>query len=167
MPGHASMKPCLLFVFPTLAALLLVGTASTHAADWPLQRGDAGLTGVSRDTIPNRPSLLWTFKTIPEPGETVRFWFKEDFTIQLTHKANRWQLDFGPRTKVEAGLFEFNDTLMTPVRVLNVALWVDASVLGIIIDDMPDQVVVKAIGQGEIGDVKNVELYAIPKERTQ
>jgi hypothetical protein len=38
-------------------------------------------------------------------------------------------------------------------------------VLGIIIEDHPDQLVVKAVAQGDIGDVKTVEIRVIPKEK--
>lgn len=101
------------------------------------------------------------------PGETVKFWFKSDFTIRLEHRGRRWRLDFGPRTREAAGLFEFNDTLLTPIRVLNVALWVDASILALTVDDLPDQVVLKAEAQGDIGDIRSVEIYAAPKEKAR
>jgi hypothetical protein len=103
-----------------------------------------------------------------EAGDTVEFWFKHDITIKLIHnRPNTWKLEFGPRVREEAGFLEFNDTVITPVRVLNVALWVDASVLAIEVEDRPEQVVVRAIGQGDIGGETTVELYAIPKDRTK
>jgi hypothetical protein len=100
-----------------------------------------------------------------EPGEKVEFWYKDDFTIRLIHTKNIWKLEFGPLTTERAGIFEFNDTYSTPVRCENVAAWIDASVLGIIIEDHADQVVVKAVAQGDIGDVKTVDVQLIPKEK--
>ena len=60
-------------------------------------------------------------------------------------------------------LVELNDTHSTPVRLPNVKLWVDASLLGIVLEDHPDQVVIKAIAQGDIGDVTEVEVQALAK----
>lgn len=34
-----------------------------EAASWPIYRGDAGLSGVSKSEIPGKPALLWTFQT--------------------------------------------------------------------------------------------------------
>ena len=68
-----------------------------------------------------------------------------------------------PLTTVKAGIFDLHDTYRTPLRVLKVALWIDASLLGIVLEDYPDQVVVKALAQGEIGAVQTVDVQAIPK----
>jgi hypothetical protein len=104
--------------------------------------------------------------TIPgaNPGEKVQFWFADDFTIHITHDGSTWKMEFGPLTTVKAGIFDLHDTYQTPLRVLKVALWIDASLLGIILEDYPDQVVVKALAQGEIGAVRTVDVKAIPKE---
>lgn len=105
--------------------------------------------------------------TIPggKPGEKVDFWFRDDFTVHITRDGHVWKLEFGPLTTVKAGIFDLHDTYETPLRVLKVALWIDASLLGIILEDFPDQVVVKALAQGEIGAVQTVDVKAIPKER--
>ena len=101
------------------------------------------------------------------PGDQVEFWFKDDFTIHLIHTGNIWKLEFGPVEIEHAGIFEVNDTKRTPLRVLNVALWVDASLLGIVIEDHPDQLVLRAVAQGEIGDVQTVDVMAVTKEKTK
>ena len=98
-----------------------------------------------------------------DPGEYIEFWFKDDFTVEMVHEGTDWRLNFGPLTVEKAGLFELNDTHSTPVRLPNVKLWVDASLLGIVLEDHPDQVVVKAIAQGDIGDVTEVEVQALAK----
>jgi hypothetical protein len=100
-----------------------------------------------------------------KPGETVDFWFRDDFTIRMIQEGNVRKMEFGPVTTVRAGVFEINDTRQTPLRVQNVALWVDASLLGIVIEDHADQVVIKVVAQGEIGDVKTVDVLAMPKDR--
>lgn len=43
-----------------LAALLL---AQTARADWPVARGDAGMTGVGTATLPDKLNEIWAFKT--------------------------------------------------------------------------------------------------------
>jgi outer membrane protein assembly factor BamB len=37
--------------------------ATTPSHDWPQFRGDPGLTGIARGSLPDRPELLWTYKT--------------------------------------------------------------------------------------------------------
>lgn len=100
-----------------------------------------------------------------DPGEVIDFLFRDDFTIRMLKEGHVWKLEFGPVTTVRAGVFELNDTKQTPLRVQNVALWVDASLLGIVIEDHAEQVVIKAIAQGSIGDVKTVEVMAMPKDK--
>jgi len=39
------------------------GDVSAPAADWPMFHGDAALTGVTAASIPDKPELLWTFKS--------------------------------------------------------------------------------------------------------
>jgi outer membrane protein assembly factor BamB len=43
---------------PTLAK-----PAAPAPASWPIFRGNPALTGVAADTLPQKPGLLWTFKT--------------------------------------------------------------------------------------------------------
>src|SRR6267378_3132784 len=42
-------------------AWLIVATA--HASDWPMFRGDPALQGSAPGSLPEKPALLWTFKT--------------------------------------------------------------------------------------------------------
>ena len=101
------------------------------------------------------------------PGEVVKFWFRDDFTIRMDHKGDVWKLEFGPVTVEPAGVLEFNDTKRTPLRILNVVAWVDASLLGIVIEDHPEQIAIKAVAQGDIGDVKTEDVISLAKERRQ
>ena len=48
----------LAFVFCSLFAV-----ATTRAKDWPTFRGDAALRGISSEQLPEKFSLLWSFKT--------------------------------------------------------------------------------------------------------
>ena len=51
------------FPLKWLAVMGVLGwMANTTAADWPLFRGDRGLTGVASGKFPNQPELLWKFK---------------------------------------------------------------------------------------------------------
>ena len=49
------MKRLVLF-----GAALLLGI-SGYAADWPIFRGDRGLTGIAQGKLPAKLSLLWKF----------------------------------------------------------------------------------------------------------
>ena len=75
-----------------------------------------------------------------------------------------WRLAFGPLTTRRAGIFDLNDTNETPLRVVNAVWVIDASVLGLIFEDYHDRLVVKAVAQGGIGDVKTVEVGTIRKQ---
>ena len=102
-----------------------------------------------------------------EPGERIEFWYKDDITIHLSRKTGAittWRLEFGPRTTDKAGLFELNDTIRTPIRLPDIALWVDASLHALIVEDYPTHVVLKAEAQGDIGGVKVVEVKVIQKD---
>ncbi|MGE0710504.1 MAG: hypothetical protein AB7N76_18125 [Planctomycetota bacterium] len=98
------------------------------------------------------------------PGEKVQFWFRDDFTIRMEHTKSTWKLEFGPITVTPAGVLEFHDTKSTPLRILNVVAWVDASLLGIVIEDQPTQVAIKAVAQGDIGDVKVKDVITLQKD---
>jgi len=100
-----------------------------------------------------------------EPGKTVSFWYRSDFTIKLTKTGSLWRMEFGPVTTEHAGVFELNDTKKTPVRLVNVALWIDASLLGIEIEDARDKVFIRAKAQGEVGPIQTKELATVDKER--
>lgn len=123
--------------------------------------------GILHCTIKRRRGVEGAPFKIPgeEPGEEVDFLFRDDFTIRMLKEGQVWKLEFGPVTTVRAGVFELNDTKQTPLRIQNVALWVDASLLGIVIEDHAKQVVIKAIAQGSIGDVKTVEVMAMAKDK--
>ncbi|MEZ6184195.1 MAG: hypothetical protein R3F62_04190 [Planctomycetota bacterium] len=98
------------------------------------------------------------------PGESVEIRFLDDFTVDLIHEASLWKLQFGPVTTESAGIFDIHDTRKTPIHLPDIKLWVDAHLLGILIEEHPDEVVVYAIAQGEIGAVQTVELAKISKD---
>jgi len=63
---------CLLVCLPEKAPAQLPPRASSPALaqpttparpGWPIFRGDPALTGAAPDTLPDKPALLWTFKT--------------------------------------------------------------------------------------------------------
>ncbi len=49
------------------AVQLLVTTTQLHAQSWPMFRGNSQQTGVASCTLPEKPALLWQFKT----GEAI------------------------------------------------------------------------------------------------
>src|SRR5262245_27304171 len=49
-------------------SLLALAGSSASGTDWPMFRGGPALAGVTTDTLPANPSLLWKFKT----GAAVR-----------------------------------------------------------------------------------------------
>ena len=46
-----------------VCGLLLARPLAAEADSWPMFRGAPALTGVSASTLPDKPKLLWTFKT--------------------------------------------------------------------------------------------------------
>ncbi|MCA8920985.1 MAG: hypothetical protein KDD82_04205 [Planctomycetes bacterium] len=99
-----------------------------------------------------------------EPGDSVEIRFLDDFTVDMIHEPNVWKLQFGPVTIESAGVFDIHDTRKTPIHLPDIKLWVDAHLLGILIEEQPDQIVVYAIAQGDIGAVQTVELAKIKKD---
>ncbi len=52
-----TIRSSLLVAVPALMAAV----RGTEDADWPLFRGDAALRGIARSSLPEKPSLAWTF----------------------------------------------------------------------------------------------------------
>ena len=46
-----------------VGAVLFCGATLLPAADWPQFRANPSLTGVSDEKLPDKPALLWSFKT--------------------------------------------------------------------------------------------------------
>lgn len=101
-----------------------------------------------------------------KPGDEVEFWFKDDFTIKITKERTIWRMAFGPLVTKRAGIFDLHDTNETPVRIEGVALLgaIDACILGLIFEEYADRLAVKALAQGDIGDVKTVEVTTIKRQ---
>jgi hypothetical protein len=116
-------------------------------------------------TIKRKPGEEGARCRIPgsEPGQGVDFLFKGDFTLKVSHVENVWRIDVGPQLVTEAGLFDVYDRHRSPVLLPNAVLWVDACLLGLILEDYPEQVVIKATAQGSIGAVQTIEVKALAK----
>src|SRR5688500_12468325 len=56
-------KPLMPRMLRVLFASVLLAAASLPASDWPQFRANPALTGISNETLPAQPALLWTFKT--------------------------------------------------------------------------------------------------------
>ena len=46
-----------------LGLFLATATYTCPAADWPMYRGSPDLIGVADGKLPDKPALLWSFKT--------------------------------------------------------------------------------------------------------
>lgn len=110
-------------------------------------------------------STLCRVKTNDPDEEPTEIRFLDDFTVDMIHEGNLWKLQFGPVVTESAGVFDIHDTRKTPIHLPDIKLWVDAHLLGLLIDEQPHETVITAIAQGEIGDVQQVELARIPKDR--
>ena len=57
------------FVVLIFASIIILSGCESRAGggsnsrDWPLFRGDAGLSGYTKTNIPEKPVLLWSFKS--------------------------------------------------------------------------------------------------------
>ncbi|MBT7700483.1 MAG: PQQ-like beta-propeller repeat protein [Verrucomicrobia bacterium] len=99
---HRSMRRawCVL----PLVMTLWIGPARVQAADWPVFRGDAGLTGVAEGALPLPLKLLWRFETggdvrsTPVIGGGVVYVGSTDkklYARDLATGAKRWTFEAG------------------------------------------------------------------------
>ena len=64
-PG-ARVSPRVLWRSPWIAVILFSSLSLNLFADWPMYRGGPSLRGVATGTLPEKPSLLWTFNSKDE-----------------------------------------------------------------------------------------------------
>jgi outer membrane protein assembly factor BamB len=116
------MKP-LSYILPILLLLLFRNCAGTPEAgtdtgqDWPLFRGDAALSGYSSARLPDRPALLWSYKsgarTASSPvvyGQTAYWCDKRGQVYGVDIRGNRcFAYDFA--TAVEAAPMIYDSVL--------------------------------------------------------
>jgi hypothetical protein len=99
---------------------------------------------------------------IPGPdGAWQQFTITSDFDVTVsTPDADTTKLEIGPQT-VETGIF--NDTIKTPFVCKNVALWIDACLLSLAIENKPDRVILRAAAQASVGKIQTKTLQTIDK----
>lgn len=100
-------------------------------------------------------------------GELQEFAINDDFDLEVTSEGPNdrvTKLTIGPQ-KVEPGLI--HDTITTPLVCKNVALWIDASLLSITIDNQPQEVLLKASAQASVGAVQTKLLQSIDKAKVR
>src|SRR5437870_5089821 len=54
------LVPCIVAL---CSSAFIFSPRNALAADWPMYRGNAALTGVANELLPKKPALLWSFKT--------------------------------------------------------------------------------------------------------
>lgn len=117
----------------------------------------SGQEGIAKFEVPGKAG---------EPPQT--FAILSDFDLTVSTPDDRTtKLEIGPQTLEKAGLFEVNDTIKTPFLCKNVALWIDACLLAIVVENGQDRVIVKAVAQASVGTVQTKVLQAIDKAAVQ
>jgi hypothetical protein len=103
--------------------------------------------------------------TIPGQDQKVQeFEILDDFDLSIVTPDERTtKLEIGPQLVDKAGVFEFNDTIRTPFKCKNVALWVDASLLALTVENGEDRVTLAASAQASVGKVQSRVLQTIDK----
>jgi hypothetical protein len=101
---------------------------------------------------------------IPGKEGDQEFEILDDFDLTVL-TPNDWttRLEIGPQVTEKAGLFEFNDTVRTPFRCKHVALWVDASLLSLTVENNTDRVILSASAQASVGKVQQRVLQTVEK----
>lgn len=99
-----------------------------------------------------------------DKGEPQVLLVKRDITLKLTESvtstSNTDAIEIWPQEK-HPGIV--NDTTETPVVCENVALFLDACLIGFVVENKTDQVVVKARAQAKIGAEQTAVLQMIDK----
>ncbi|MDR2121084.1 MAG: PQQ-binding-like beta-propeller repeat protein [Tannerella sp.] len=96
---------------PYISLLALAAACSRPAGDassWPLFRGDAQLSGCARVRLPDKPSLLWTYRSDERTASSpvvyhhTAYWCSKRGHIYGIDKDGRACFDYDFRTAVEA-----------------------------------------------------------------
>ncbi len=104
------------------------------------------------------------FRLPAKDGTEQEYEIEDDFDLTvLEPDARTTKIEIGPQVISRAGLFEFNDTVKTPFRCKNVALWVDACLLALTVENGPDTVILSASAQASVGKVQTRVLQTIDK----
>lgn len=91
---------------------------ATEAAKWPIFRGDSALSGIAKDKLPDKPSLLWSFQTeyeiysSPAIGLGRVFIGSTDgkvYSIDLADGRKIWEFDTGD--DIEASPLLLDETI--------------------------------------------------------
>src|SRR4051794_16783583 len=104
---HPPHLPSRVVRFPMLRAALLLVVCSTTviAAEWPLGRGDARMTGVGEAKLPDQLDERWTFKckdsvesspVIADGVVYVASMDKSLYAITLADGKEKWKVKLAP-----------------------------------------------------------------------
>lgn len=106
------------------------------------------------------------FKIPGENDAQQEFEIRDDFELAITSSGDRdsvTKLEIGPQLIEKAGTFGINDTVRSPIVCKNVALWIDACLLAVTVENRADLVSVRASAQASIGKLQSQVLQTIDK----
>jgi len=92
-----------------ILTLIILIAPMLRGADWPIFRGNRGLTGVAAGAVPDKPTVLWKFETkAPVKASAVvgdgRVYFGNDdgmfFALNLANGKKVWE-EFKSLNKIE------------------------------------------------------------------
>src|SRR6266542_1809193 len=90
---------------PVAILALLLAVAAVPAADWPLFRGDARMSGVGSAKLPDQLAEQWVFKckdsieSAPAVADGLVFVScldKNLYALDLATGEKKWQVELGP-----------------------------------------------------------------------
>jgi len=123
-----------------------------------------GLGTINFVMKPGMGALPITIPRRPRKGEmSYKLLVKGDFSIALIRRGRNTELRIGPHLIQRAGFLEVNETHETPLVIQDVALFVDAHLLGVSIENRPDCIAIRVKAQGSIGGVKNDVVQVVQK----
>lgn len=93
------------------------------------------------------------------------FVLENDLILDVSVAGAITEARFGPHEVMPRGFFELYESHRSPLRIMNVAAFVDAWVLSLTIEDGRKVVLLRARAQASVGPVVERELFAIPKHR--
>ena len=98
----------LLFVFLLSACNKLTGSGNNTSGNWPIFRGNPSLTAYTNDSLPDNPTLLWSFKSeastksSPVVYNRVAYWSDRRGHIFGVNIEGKQMFDYAMETAVDA-----------------------------------------------------------------
>ena len=138
------------FVFPLLEPYERVNSDGRGAIHFVVKPG-------FRNRVLNVP---WNARA---DEDVFKFVIRRDFTLLLRQRDRTTNIEVEPKVVERAGFFEVNETHTTPLEIQDVKYFVDASVLGIRVENERDRVKIFVKAQGSLGPVVDQKVAVITK----